>query len=82
LRHSSESKRDSEKLDHMAEILQGTGKAPVQLRGRGSSRLSQLMSMTYRLDMASYYLAIALGRDPLPTNLLDRLKFSKLPDAH
>ena len=82
LRHSSESKRDSEKLDHMAEILQGTGKSPVQLRGRGGSRLSQLMSMTYRLDMASYYLAIALGRDPLPTNLLDRLKFSKLPDAH
>ena len=82
LRHSSESGRDSTKLDHMVEILREMGKGPVQVRGRGSSRLSQLMSMTYRLDLASYYLAVALGRDPLPTDLLDRLKFSKLPDAH
>ena len=82
LRHSSESPRDSAKLDHMVEILRGMGKTPVQVRGRGGSRLSQLMSMTYRLDMASYYLAVALGRDPLPTSLLDRLKFSRLPDPH
>lgn len=75
LRHSSESPRDSEKLDRMAEILQGAGKAPVTVRGRGGSRLSQLMSMTYRLDMTSYYLAVGLGRDPLPTDLLNRLKF-------
>jgi hypothetical protein len=38
--------------------------------------LSQLMSMTYRLDLASYYLAVALGRDPLPTSLLWQLKDS------
>lgn len=82
LRHGWENSRDSAKLDHMATMLEGAGKAPVQLRGMGKSSLSQLMSMTYRLDMASYYLAVALGRDPLPTSLLDRLKAStKLPDA-
>jgi bifunctional phosphoglucose/phosphomannose isomerase len=74
LRHSYESPRDLAKLDRMVKILDGMGKSPVQVRGRGASCLSQLMSMTYRLDMASYYLSVALGRDPLPTALLDRLK--------
>ncbi|MDG7010964.1 MAG: hypothetical protein JRN57_02470 [Nitrososphaerota archaeon] len=74
LRHSSESARDSAKLDQMVEILRGLGKAPAQVRGRGSTRLAQLMSLAYRLDLSSYYLAVALGRDPLPTGLLERLK--------
>jgi hypothetical protein len=30
--------------------------------------------MVYHLDMTTYYAAIALGRDPLPTNLIDELK--------
>jgi glucose/mannose-6-phosphate isomerase len=83
LRHSSESPRDSARLDAMVELLEGAGWSPVTVRGRGESRFSQLMSMAYRLDMASYYLAVRLGRDPLPTRLLDRLKFTdRLPDAH
>lgn len=77
IRHASESSWDRGKLDQMASLLGRTGKAPVEVRGRGSSRLSQLMSMTYRLDLASYYLAVALGRDPLPTSLLDLVKFSR-----
>ena len=58
IRHSAETKRDAEKLDHMVGLLDAKGKAPVQVRGRGRSLLSQLMSMTYRLDMTSYYLAL------------------------
>ena len=83
IRHSWESPRDSAKVDQMVKILGELGKSPVQLRGKGSSILSQLMSMTYRLDLASYYLAVALGRDPTPTSLLDRLKsVGSLPDSH
>ncbi|MDG6986017.1 MAG: hypothetical protein JRM73_04640 [Nitrososphaerota archaeon] len=83
IRHSWESPRDSAKVDHMVRILVELGKTPVQLRGKGASILSQLMSMTYRLDLASYYLAVALGRDPTPTSLLDRLKSAGgLPNSH
>ena len=83
LRHASESPRDAAKLDQMEDLLRGMGKAPLQVRGRGESRLAQLMSMTYRLDLASFYLAVALGRDPLRTALLDRLKFgARLSDPH
>ena len=74
LRHSRESKRDREREDRMVEILTKSGKNPVQVRGRGKSSLAQLVTMVYRLDMVSYYIALGLGRDPFPTRLIDRLK--------
>jgi len=74
LRHSNESDRDRLREDRMFEILSKSGKRPIQINGRGGSSLAQLVTMVYRLDMASYYLALALGRDPFPTRLIDRLK--------
>ncbi|MDE1853593.1 MAG: hypothetical protein KGI38_07590 [Thaumarchaeota archaeon] len=76
LRHSLESERDRERTDVMFDILTKSGKSPVQLRGRGKPSLGQLVSLVYRLDMTSYYLAVALGRDPFPTRHIDALKKS------
>jgi glucose/mannose-6-phosphate isomerase len=74
LRHSAEEPGDSSRADRMSRLLTGLGKKPVEVRGDGVSLLSQLMTMVYHLDMASYYTAIGLGTDPLPTRLMDRLK--------
>lgn len=74
LRHSHESERDRTREDRMVDILAKARKSPVEVRGRGRSSLSQLLTMVYRLDMTSYYTAIALGRDPFPTRLIDTLK--------
>jgi glucose/mannose-6-phosphate isomerase len=74
LRHSREDPYDGGRADAMSRILDGLGKTPVEVRGSGTGVLSQLMTMVYYLDMASYYAAIGLGKDPLPTQLVDRLK--------
>ena len=74
LRHSEEVDRDRRKTDKMLRILEDAGTHALEVRGAGSSSLGQLMSMAYRLDVASYYLAVGLGRDPYPIRLIDRLK--------
>jgi glucose/mannose-6-phosphate isomerase len=74
LRHALESARDRAKTDSMIKILEKAGKSPLQVSGRGSSSLAQLMTLAYRLDMASYYASVGLGRDPFPTKLIDILK--------
>jgi len=76
LRHSAESKHDGTREDRMMSILSKAGKAPIQVRGRGESSLAQLVSMVFRLDMVSYYVALGLGRDPFPTRLIDAIKKS------
>jgi glucose/mannose-6-phosphate isomerase len=76
LRHSAEDSRDREKTDTMVRILDKGSKNPIQLRGRGKSSLSELITLVYKLDMAAYYAAVGLGRDPFPTKLIDELKSS------
>lgn len=74
LRHRSEAQWDRTRSDSMVRILQELGRKPVEVRGRGETDLAELATMVYRLDMASYYLSVALRRDPFPTALIDRLK--------
>ncbi len=74
LRHTLEDRREKLVTDRMIGMLAEMGRDPVQVNGRGASSLSQLMTMVYRLDMAAYYVALGLGRDPSPTRLLDELK--------
>ncbi|MDA4126891.1 MAG: hypothetical protein OK452_06790 [Thaumarchaeota archaeon] len=74
LRHTADDKRDGTREDHMVRILSKAGKSPIQVRGRGETNLAQLVSMVYRLDMVSYYVALGLGRDPFPTRLIDAIK--------
>jgi glucose/mannose-6-phosphate isomerase len=74
LRHHAETRRERAGADAMVEILSELKMNPIEVRGRGRSSLAQIVTMVYRLDMTSYYVAIGNGRDPFPTRLLDRLK--------
>ncbi len=74
LRHSNEGKWGTGKTLAMMALLRELGKAPVEVRGRGGSSLSQLVTMAYELDMASYFVAVGLGRDPLAVPMIERLK--------
>jgi glucose/mannose-6-phosphate isomerase len=74
LRHPAETGSVRAKTDAMVGILADLKKNPVEVKGRGKTNLAQLVTMVYRLDMVSYYVAICGGRDPLPTRLIDRLK--------
>ncbi len=74
LRHPAEAERDRVRIEAMIGILSKLGMEPVQVWGRGRSNLAQLVTMVYRLDMVSYYVAVGLGRNPFPTSLIDRLK--------
>lgn len=74
LRHPAETERDRTGADIMMNILSEQKMNPIEVRGRGRSGLAQLVTMAYRLDVTSYYVAIGIGRDPFPTRLIDRLK--------
>ena len=74
LRHPAETERERTGADAMMNILSELKMNPIGVKGRGKSSLAQLVTMAYRLDMTSYYVAIGIGRDPLPTRLIDRLK--------
>jgi hypothetical protein len=49
----------------------------LEIWGKGPTGFAELLAMVYELDMAAYYAAIGLGRDPLPTLLIDELKRAK-----
>ncbi len=74
LRHSDEEERDRRRTSAMVRMLLRLGRNPIEVRGTGRSSLSQLVNMVFELDMASYYTAIGLGRDPFPVPLIDSLK--------
>ncbi|HUI86655.1 MAG TPA: SIS domain-containing protein [Nitrososphaerales archaeon] len=76
LRHSHEEDTMRKRVDSMVELLRRMRRRPVEFRGRGPNSLAELVTMVYELDLVSYYIAVALGRDPLPTKLLDALKNS------
>ncbi len=76
LRHPSELSYDRARADAMVALLTEMGKAPIQVSGSGASGLAQLVTMVYRLDLASYYVAVGQGRDPFPTRLIDKIKRS------
>jgi hypothetical protein len=74
LRHTDESPLERRKTDAFIRMLRGRGNGPLEIKGSGNGSLAQLVTMAFQLDMASYFVAIALGRDPLSTRVLDRLK--------
>ena len=74
LRHSREPQDEGRRIDSMIRMLRASRVKTVQERGSGGTPLGELSSLTYLLDFASYYVAIARGRDPHPTPLLDALK--------
>jgi glucose/mannose-6-phosphate isomerase len=73
LRHSMETNEENRRINRLIEKLEEVTN-PVQIRGNGNTSLSELMTMTYILDFASYYTALLLGVDPLPTRLIDSMR--------
>ena len=74
LRDASEEEREGQLADVFTDILAGMGKDPLVVRGFGRTTLSRLVTMTYLLDYASYYVALGSGRDPFPVPLITKLK--------
>jgi glucose/mannose-6-phosphate isomerase len=74
LRDDAESERDARLAETLMNILSSMGKQPIVVRGEGRSSLAKLMTMVYKLDLASYYIAIGEKRDPFPTPLITRFK--------
>jgi glucose/mannose-6-phosphate isomerase len=77
LRHSLEGTSDRRRANTLVHLLSKRGHNPVEIWGKGPTGFAELLAMVYELDMAAYYLAIGLGRDPLPTLLIDELKRAK-----
>ena len=74
LRHTREPQGEKRRIDSMIRMLRRSGVKTLEERGSGRTPLGELSTLTYLLDFASYYVAIASGRDPHPTPLLDALK--------
>ena len=74
LRHSREPQSEGRRIDSMIRLLRASRVNTVQERGSGGTPLGELSTLSYLLDFASYYVAIASGRDPHPTPLLDAIK--------
>ncbi len=74
LRHSREPQDEGRRIDSMIRMLRSSRIKTLEERGSEGSPLGELSTLTYLLDFASYYVAIASGRDPHPTPLLDALK--------
>ncbi len=77
LRHPAEGERDRTRVGLMIDLLARSGRGPFQVEGRGKSNLAKLVTMAYRLDLASYYAAVGLGRNPAVTKFIDRMKESR-----
>lgn len=74
LRCAADDRLLADRMGWFASAIRKKGAAPVEVQGEGASPLAQLVTLAYRLDMASYYLAMAKGVDPLPTRLLTSLR--------
>ena len=74
LRGDAEGERDARLADALVNMLSSMGKQPLDVGGEGRSSLAKLMTMVYKLDLTSYYIAIGGERDPFPTPLITRFK--------
>ncbi|MDG6972342.1 MAG: hypothetical protein JRN13_03265 [Nitrososphaerota archaeon] len=62
------------RLGWFASALRRKGAVALTVEGESGPLLAELASMAYRLDMVSYYMAMAKGVDPLPTKILTSLR--------
>lgn len=67
-------KRLEQRYRVTADILRRSGVKYEMVEGQGNDRLSQMMSLVYFGDWASYYLAMLNGVDPSPVDRIAYLK--------
>ena len=80
LRSGLDHPRVQARWDVTRELLQREGVAAGTLRGRGESRLAQMLSLIHFGDYVSFYLAMLNGVDPTPVESIAFLK-RRLADA-
>jgi glucose/mannose-6-phosphate isomerase len=74
LKHAADDERDSARMQKLGAAMKAKGVPPVVVEGEAGAPLAELVSMVYKLDMATFYLAVAKNVDPLPTRLLTSLR--------
>lgn len=75
LRYKGEHARNSKRFEIMKKlVLEKNAGMIVEMEARGNNDLSKLLTLVHITDMASYYLAILMGRDPTPVVYIEQLK--------
>jgi glucose/mannose-6-phosphate isomerase len=77
LRRRNEDSFESKSLDVFTALLENKGVKTQRVDGAGEGNLSQLITLCYTLDVASYYAAILRGVNPYPINLIGELKSTR-----
>jgi glucose/mannose-6-phosphate isomerase len=77
LRRGKEPPFESRGLDAFSALLASRKVGVTRVDATGEGNLSQLMSLCYTLDFASYYTAILNGVEPFEIALIDELKKSR-----
>jgi len=74
LRFQGDHPRVSKRVEILHDLLSGRGIAWLDVQGRGTGSLANLLSLLYLGDWTSYYLALLNGVDPAPVAIIGELK--------
>jgi glucose/mannose-6-phosphate isomerase len=74
LRRANEPPFEARSLDVFNSMLESKSVKTQRLDGKGEGNLSQLMTLCFTADFASYYAAIVRKVPPFPIRLIDELK--------
>jgi glucose/mannose-6-phosphate isomerase len=77
LRREKDPLFESTALDAFSALLESRNAGPIRVDATGEGSLSQLMSLCYTLDYASYYTALLNDVEPFEIALIDGLKKSR-----
>jgi glucose/mannose-6-phosphate isomerase len=77
LRRKLDPASESKTFDAFGAVLRSRDAEPTIVDATGEGNLSQLMSLCYTLDFASYYSALLNGVEPFEIALIDELKKSR-----
>ncbi len=74
LRDADESEKIRRRMEITRRLLEPRAGSVSEVWSRGQGRLARLMSLVYLCDYVTVYMALALGRDPTPVQIIDLLK--------
>ncbi len=74
LRDAAEPPEIAQRFRVLRDLIAPTAGGVSEARGRGTSRLARLLSLTYLGQWTAYYLAVLRDRDPWSVPLLDEIK--------